>query len=135
MPALRRCLAAVPILVAAALFAGPARAIDLTGAWATDVSLCGKVFKKQGNRVVLTSLSDLYGGGFIIDGNRVRAKIARCTIGSKKEDGTTVHLSVSCTTDVATESLQFDLKVVNDNTVTKTFPELTTGIDYHRCPL
>jgi hypothetical protein len=134
MPLVRHVLAGASVLVAAALLAGPAWAIDLNGAWATDVALCGKVFKKQGKRVVLTSLSDLYGGGFIIDGNRVRAKIGRCTI-SKKEDGSTIHVNASCTTEIAAEQIQFDLKVVNDNTISKTFPGTDVGIDYHRCPL
>ena len=62
----------------------------------------------QGKRVTLTSLSDLYGGGFIIDGDRVRGKIVRCRIDSKKEDGSTIHLNVACTTEVATEKIAFD---------------------------
>src|SRR5437660_267686 len=103
MPILRRGVAIAALLIAAACFPNPARAFDLTGAWATDLSLCGKVFKKQGKRVTLTSLSDLYGGGFIIDGNRVRGKIVRCNIASRKEDGAIIHLSVACTTEIATE--------------------------------
>jgi hypothetical protein len=125
---------AVPAMIIT-LLAGPAGAFDLNGAWTTDVSLCGKVFKKQGKRIALTSLSDLYGGGFIIDGDRVRAKVARCRIDSRKEDGSTIHLSVACTTEVATEQIQFDLKVVNDNTVSKAFPGTDVAMDYHRCTL
>jgi hypothetical protein len=130
-----RCLAGALQLLAAALFTAPTWALDLNGAWAADVSLCGKVFSKKGSRVTLTSLSDLYGGGFIIDGNRVRGEIVSCNIESKKEDGSTIHLSVACTTEIATEQVQFDLKVVNDNTVSKTFPGTSAAIDYHRCTL
>ena len=85
--------------------------------------------------MTLTTASDLYGGGFIIDGNRVRGKIVRCRIESAKEDGATIHLSVACTTEIAAEQIQFDLKVVNDNTVSKTFPGPSAAIDYHRCSL
>ena len=135
MSRLRRfCTRVVPTIIIT-LLAGPACAFDLNGAWTTDVSLCTKVFKKQGNRDVLTSLSDLYGGGFIIDGDRVRAKVARCRIDSRKEDGATIHLNVACTTEVATEQIQFDLKVVNDNTVSKMFAGTDVAMDYHRCTL
>jgi hypothetical protein len=134
MSALRRCLSSASLLAAAALFAGPTWAFDLNGAWATDVSYCGKVFRKRGNQVTLTNLSDLYGGGFIIEGNRVRGKVVRCRIDSRKEDGPVIHLNVACTTEIATEQIQFDLKVVNDNTVSKTFPGTDVAMDYHRCP-
>ena len=135
MSLLRRFLTGVLPLIAAALLAGPAWAFDLNGAWATAPSLCGKVFKKQGKRVALTPLSDLYGGGFIFDGSRVRGKMVRCNIESRKEDGSTIHLSVACTTEIATEQIQFDLKVVNDNTLSKAFPGTDIAMDYHRCRL
>src|SRR5262249_15871523 len=135
MSRLRRVLTYALPLATAALLAGPAGAFDLNGAWTTDASLCGKVFKKQGKRITLTSLSDLYGGGFIIEGNRARAKIARCRIESQKEDGSTIHLSQACTTEIATEQIQFDLKVVNDNTVAKMFPGTDVAMDYYRCAL
>jgi hypothetical protein len=135
MLALRPCLSGALLLAAPALFAGPTWAFDLNGAWATAPSLCSKVFKKQGKRVVLAPLSDLYGGGFIFDGSRVRGKIVRCDIASRKEEGPIIHLNVACTTEIATEQIQFDLKVVNDNTVSKTFPGTDVAMDYHRCAL
>jgi hypothetical protein len=130
----RSFVGALPLL-AATLFAGPAWAFDLNGAWAMDLSSCGKVFRKQGPQLTLTSLSDLYGGGFIIDGTHVHGKMVSCRIDLRKEDGSTIHLSVACTTEIATEQIQFDLKVVDDNTVSKTFPGTTAAIDYHRCTL
>ena len=45
-----------------------ARAADISGAWATDVRACDKIFQKKGNVLTLTSRSDTLGGGFIIDG-------------------------------------------------------------------
>src|SRR5215831_430611 len=115
MSRLRRILTCALLLAAAALLAGPAGAFDLNGAWTLDPSQCGKVFKKRGKNITLTATSDLYGGGFIFEGNRVRAKMARCRIESQKQDGSTIHLSVACTTEIATEQIQFDLKVVNAN--------------------
>jgi hypothetical protein len=135
MSLLSRCLTCVLLLAAAALSASPASAFDLNGAWTIDPGSCGKVFRKQGKRVTLTSISDLYGGGFIIEGDRVRGKIVRCRIESRKEDGPVIHLNAACTTEIATEQIQLDLKVVNDNTVSKTFPETNIAMDYHRCKL
>ena len=135
MSLLHRLLScALPIMMMG-LFAGVADAFDLSGAWTPQLPLCGKVFKKIGKRVTLTTASDLYGGGFIIDGDRVRGKAVRCRIDSRKEDGPVIHLSIACTTEVATEQIQFDLKVVNDDTVSKTFPGTDIGMDYHRCTL
>jgi len=135
MSRLRRVLTCALPLATAALLASPAGAYDLDGAWATAGSLCAKVFTKKGNQITLTSLSDLYGGGFIIESNRVRGKIVECRIDSRKEDGPTIHLNVSCTTEVATEQIQFDVKVVNVNTVSKTFPGTDIAMDYHRSTL
>jgi len=135
MSLLRRSATGALSLLAINLFAVPAGAYDLNGAWAKDSSLCRKVFSKKGNQVALTSLSDLYGGGFIIEGDRVRGKIVNCRIDSRKEDGPTIHLNVSCTTEIATEQIQLDLKVVNDNTLSKTFPGTDVAMDYHRCTL
>jgi len=130
-----RILACALSLVTSVLLAAPAGAFDLNGAWATDPSLCRNVFKKQGNNVTLTTTSDLYGGGFIIDGNHMRGKFVTCNIESNRQDGSTIHLSVACTTEIATEQIQFDLKIVNDNTVAKMFPETNIPMDYHRCTL
>ena len=82
-----------------------------------------------------TSVSDLYGGGFIIDGNGVRGKFVNRNIESKDQVGAIIHLSLACTDQVATEQVQFDLKVVNDNTLSKTFPGTNIGVDYFRCQL
>ena len=64
-----------------------ANAIELSGAWATEADLCSRVFSKKGNGFVFAELSDLFGSGFIIEGNRITGKSARCTITSKKQDG------------------------------------------------
>jgi hypothetical protein len=61
-----------------------AQAFELTGAWATHTDLCSQVFTTKDGRVAYTELSELFGSGFIIDGDRIRGKAATCTIKSKK---------------------------------------------------
>ena len=56
------------------LVCSSAWAFDLTGAWATAEAACPKVFLKDGNKVSLTADSDIYGGGFIVDGNQIVGK-------------------------------------------------------------
>jgi hypothetical protein len=50
-------------------------ATDLTGAWASDVSQCGKVF--------------------VADGNQLRGRTARCTIKSRKQVGRVAKTNAS----------------------------------------
>jgi len=126
----------IPALLAGLVsFVTPSRAIDLNGLWSSDPALCDKIFVKKGKQVVFSQLSDLYGSGFIIDGGRIRGKVARCTIKSRKEDGDTVLLSATCSTIIAPQDLEFSLKAVNDNTVARLLPGSSAmRVDFHRCP-
>lgn len=126
----------IPALLAGLLsFATPSHAIDLNGRWSSDPALCDKIFMKKGKQVVFSPLSDLYGSGFIVDGNRIRGKVARCTIKSRKEDGDTLLLSATCSTIISPEDLQFSLKTVDDNTVARLIPGSSAlRVDFHRCP-
>jgi hypothetical protein len=113
-----------------------ADAADISGAWTTDASACNKVFSKKNGTISLTRKADLYGSGFVIDGNRIRAKIASCRITSRKDDGATVHLVASCATDIMLSSVQFTLKVIDQNKIARSYPgipELETP--YERCVL
>jgi hypothetical protein len=68
----RRLLATTVLFICAViLLPVPAHAIDLTGAWASQGDLCKLVFTNKGNSVTFTELSDLYGSGFVIDGDRI----------------------------------------------------------------
>jgi hypothetical protein len=64
---LRRGNSALPtaLVLSLALGAPAARAVDITGAWATDVRACDKIFQKNGNLLTLANRSDTLGGGFI----------------------------------------------------------------------
>jgi hypothetical protein len=116
-------------------FAAQAQAIDLNGRWSSDPALCDKVFIKKGKQVAFSPLSDLYGSGFIIDGNRIRGKIARCTIKSRKQDGDTLLLAATCSTTIAPQEMEFSLKTVDDNTVSRQFPGSSAmQVNFHRCP-
>jgi hypothetical protein len=117
------------------LFGRSAAAIDLTGVWATDASVCDKVFAKKGNAVSFRRDSDIYGGGFIIDGRRIRGRSASCTIKSSKEDGSTIHIIAGCATDIMLSTVQFSVRVIDDNTITRIFPGIEgMELTYYRCP-
>jgi hypothetical protein len=130
----RRRLLAAALAIGPGFLVAPARAVELNGAWASDPSLCGKIFVKNGSQVGFGPLSDLYGSGFVIEGNRIRGKIASCIIKSRKEDGATVHLTASCSTNVAVEEMEFSLKIIDDNTLGRIYPGmLAMQVNFHRC--
>ena len=113
-----------------------AYAIDLTGVWATDQPLCDRVFTKKQNQIEFSELSDLYGSGFIIEGDRIRGKSARCTIKSKKEEGDAVQLFAACATTIMTSDVQFSLKAIDANTISRHIPGIEgMELKYHRCTL
>jgi hypothetical protein len=123
-------------LIGLLVWGSAAEARDLTGAWASDAAACRKVFTGTGKNISFTKDADVYGSGFIYQENRLKGKIATCAIKTVKEDGDVVNLITTCSTDVALETVQFSLKVENDNQITRFFPgvpELKT--EYHRCSL
>lgn len=106
---------------------------EIEGAWATDEEHCAKVFEKKNGRTVLAPDSDLYGGGFVIDGNRITGKMATCTIKNQKKDGDTVHLLASCATDIMFSTVPFSLRLGNGQ-LTRLFPGMDNiQITYRRC--
>lgn len=117
------------------LFACPASAIELNGAWASDADLCGKVFSKQGNQVVFSEMSELYGSGFIIDGNHIRGKSAKCAIKSQKENGNEIEISAACASTIMTQDYKFIAKVIDNNNINRIFPDISgMSVKYTRCP-
>jgi hypothetical protein len=131
----RRWLAmAVLLFGTAILLPFPARAIDLTGAWVSQGDLCKLVFTKKGNTVVFAELSDLYGAGFIIEGNRIRGKAARCTISSRKQNGDNLDLTAACATRVMHQNMDFIVRVIDDNNFARILPNIENmEIKYTRC--
>jgi hypothetical protein len=114
----------------------PALAFDLSGAWATDASLCTKVFLKKEGNITFQPDSDQYGSGFIVEGNRIRGQTARCEIKSRREVAGTIHLIASCATDIMLSNTQLSLKVVDDNNIVRLFPDMPDlSLSYARCSI
>ncbi|OAF18615.1 hypothetical protein [Bradyrhizobium neotropicale] len=112
-----------------------AGAIDLNGAWASDTDNCGKVFVRQGAQLGFADMSDVYGGGFIIDGDQIIGKFARCRIKARKDSGPNVNLIAACATDMMLSSVQFSLKELDADSLVRLFPGMEDmEIRYHRCP-
>ena len=115
-----------------------AGAVDLSGAWATSADECPNVFVRKGRakQIEFTALSDQHGGGFIVESDRLRGKFARCKIKTKKEDGDTVNIIAGCATDIMLSNVQFSLKMLEPNKVSRMFPGIEDmAISYHRCPI
>lgn len=116
------------------LLGSAAPAMDLDGAWATDRAVCPKIFVKTGGSIAFRPESELHGSGFIIEGNTIRGTSARCTIKARKEDGATVHLLASCATDIMLSSMQFSVKVIGPDKISRVFPGMDgMELGYDRC--
>jgi hypothetical protein len=129
--------------VIAAMVAGlhdskQASAVDLAGAWASSADECPNVFVRRGRakQIEFAALSDQHGGGFIVEADRLRGKFARCKIKSRKEDGDTVNIIASCATDIMLSNVQFSLKMLDPDKISRIFPGIEDmAISYHRCPI
>lgn len=139
MIALRNVVLATAIAAGSILLSPhEVNAFELTGAWATSADQCSKVFARKGrsNQVNFTKFSGVYGGGFIAEANRLRGKFESCLIKSTKESGQTINLVVACASGIMLSNVQFFLKVLDDNTISREFPGME-GMDakYHRCQI
>ncbi|MGY4474111.1 hypothetical protein [Bradyrhizobium sp. USDA 3364] len=115
-----------------------AGAFDLTGAWATSADQCRKVFAHKGraNQLTFTNFSGVYGGGFIAEPDRLRGKFESCKIKSRKDEGQNVNIIVSCASGIMVSNVQFFLKAVNDDTITRQFPGIEgMEVNYYRCKI
>lgn len=139
MIVLRNLVLATAISFCSALLsAQQANAFELTGAWATSADQCTKVFTRKGRAkaVSFTSFSGVYGGGFIAEAGRLRGRFANCKITSRKESGQTVNLLLGCASSIMLSNVQFLLKVIDDNTISREFPGMEgMEVTYHRCQI
>jgi hypothetical protein len=123
------------VLGASIAISGCASAFDLNGAWASDADNCAKVFVRKGAQTSFADMSDVFGGGFIIEGDQITGKFARCRIKAKKDDGATINLVAACASDIMLQNVQFSLREVDANTVIRMFPGMEgMEIRYARCP-
>ena len=117
-------------------FSASTHAADLNGAWASDASVCGKVFVKSNNRISFAPDAELYGGGFLIEGSQATGTFQKCKIKSMKNEGAEVHLVAACSTGVEVSNLSFTVKVVGRDQITVNSNEavdITTS--YVRCSM
>jgi hypothetical protein len=115
-----------------------ARAVELTGAWAPNADKCDKVFVRRGRakQIGFAEFSGIHGGGFIIEADQVRGKFAKCKIKTRTEEGGSLNLVAACATDIMLSNIQFVLKVVDDDDITRVFPGIEgMEVQYHRCRL
>ena len=131
-----RLAGAAIMLGSSVLSVAEARAIELTGAWATQADLCNQVFTKKDDRVQYAEFSELFGSGFIVDGDRIRGKSGTCTIKSRKQEGDNLEISAACASTIMTQDLRFSLKIIDDNNISRSFPEISgMSLNYTRCKL
>jgi hypothetical protein len=129
--------------MAAATLAGlmvlkEAYAVDLAGAWATDADECHEVFVRKGraNQIGFAAFSEQHGGGFIVEADRLRGKFATCKIKNRKEDGQTITIIAGCSTDIMLSNVQFSLKVLEPDRISRMFPGIMgMEIAYFRCSI
>jgi hypothetical protein len=122
------------VMIGFLIFGFTAEARDMTGAWVTDAAVCKQIFTGAGSQREFAKDADMYGSGFIYEKNRLKGKIATCTIMKQKEEGEVLQLITSCSTDVALATVQFSLKIEDDNKITRFFPSLPElSIQYYRC--
>ena len=65
-------------LIALLLLAATAEARDLTGAWVSDAAACNKIFTGSGSKLSFAEDADVYGSGFIYQGNTLKGKRDLC---------------------------------------------------------
>jgi len=139
MIALRNLVLATAIMAGSVLLSPQElTAFELAGAWATSADQCGKVFARKGraNQVSFTNFSGIYGGGFIAEANRVRGKFEDCLIKSRKDGDQTINLVVACASGIMLSNVQFFLKVIDDDTISRDFPGMEgMEVTYHRCQI
>jgi hypothetical protein len=129
-----RLAGAAVMLGSSIFFMAEARAIELTGAWAGHADLCSQVFTKKDGRVVYAEFSELFGSGFIIDGDRIMGRSGTCTIKSRKQEGDSLELSAACASTIMTQDVRFSLKIIDDNTISRSFAEISgMTLNYTRC--
>jgi hypothetical protein len=128
--------AAVACAGALLLFIGLGRATDLNGVWASDPAVCDKVFLTKAGKTSFHRDADLHGSGFIIDGQRIRGRIATCKLLRTKVQEPLVHMIASCATDVMLSNVQLTVRVLEQDKINRVFPGLEDlEMPFYRCPI
>ena len=107
-------------------------AADLNGAWASDPNVCSQIFVKKNNSISMADHSDLYGRGFIVQGDQFTDSFTACHIKERKVDDNTVQLVADCSTPSGRFTDQIVLRIDDNNRVTRI--SAGTRLAYFRCP-
>jgi len=107
-----------------------AQATDINGAWARDADTCGRIFVKQGGRVSFARHVRLHGAGFIVENDRMTGRVANCRI--RWQDKGDRQFIAKCTGYVM-DTLQFTLKVIDDNKIGRVVAGKPDLEIYQRC--
>lgn len=131
-----RALTLVPALAIIWLVIGsPADALEMNGSWATASSTCGQVFSRKDGAISFQRDSDQCGGGFIVDGDKIRGQMQTCTITRRTEEGNVIHLLARCADDIMLSNVELSAKIVDENTIARIFPGMPEfTLSYSRCP-
>ena len=111
-----------------------AQSADIDGAWSSSADVCSKVFVKKGGRISFADDADMYGSGFIVEGNRIRGKMVTCNITRRKESGDSINLIAACSTEIAIETQQILFKMVSPERISREYPGIPElASTYERC--
>lgn len=121
--------------LASVFFGASANAAGVQGLWASEASICNKIFERKGASASFTKNSDSFGSGLIIEGDRLIGKMGRCVVRSTKTEGNLFHLFAACSTDISQENLQVSLRLVSADKMIRIFPDIPEmETPYVRCP-
>jgi hypothetical protein len=102
----------------------------------SDPAVCDKVFVTKGGKTSFQRDADLHGSGFIIDGQRIRGRVATCKLLRTKVDAPVVHMIASCATDVMLSNVQLTVRVLEPDKINRLFPGLEDmEMPFYRCPV
>lgn len=119
----------------ALLFFSHAYAADLDGAWASNPNVCSQIFIMKNNKISKAHYADMYGRGFVIEGDEVTDELATCHIKDRKVDGNIIRLTSDCSTSMGNFTDQIILRLDGNDRVTRfSVGTRETGLAYFHCP-
>ena len=133
---LAQAIVALTLAGVGTVLSNPAQAFDLNGAWTSNVTACADIFETHGAKAFsIKGSAGMYGDGFIVQGDKILATAATCTIKTRKSVGPVTHLIAVCAPgSVALSTFQFSYKVTDENTIVRVFPGVSAlDTTYRRC--
>jgi hypothetical protein len=109
-------------------------AFELNGAWAAEKAACPKIFIKNEASIAFAPNSELWGKGFIVEGNSIKGQRISCAIKHRKTQSSELYLLTQCADDIMIDQVQLHLKITGDNSITRYIPAIE-GLEstYVRC--